>query len=82
LFTPEEFYELKPDLDDRQRELLSCYYSVRREGESGRPIKAKEIEEKAELINYETDFAVMVLQKIDDHYLKLCADELKRKSKA
>lgn len=75
-----EFWESRPTPTDRQRELLHCYYKARRDAKSDSKVTAKEFESYLFGVNYETDIAVTILQKLDDHYLKLCADKLKRKS--
>lgn len=81
LFTPEEFYERKPKLNDRQIQLRNAYYQARRDTANGERVKTRDILQALEAVQYETDLALSILQKVDDHYLKLCADELKRKQK-
>lgn len=64
----------------RQRDLLHCYYKARRDAKSGEKVTAKEFEQALFASSYETDIAVTILQKLDDYYLKLCADKLRKKN--
>lgn len=58
--------------------LYDVYSQCLRESEHMKPIKAALLYEAAGVLNYERDKAVKVLQSADDHYLKLCADKIKR----
>ena len=76
----DEFYKMRPTLDHRQVELLSCYYSARRDVEFAHRIKEKDLFEFASSLNYETDIAITVLKSVDDHYVSLCVAKQKRES--
>lgn len=75
------FYENRPNLDDRQAELLNCYYQARRETDNDKKVKSDLLEHVLQSASYETDIAVHVLQKVDDEYLVLCAEAVKRAQK-
>lgn len=77
----EEFWKIRPDLDAIQLELLNCYYIARREGKRDDKCSRETIEMSLRECCYETDFAITILQKLDDHYLQLCAEKLKRQAK-
>lgn len=60
--------------------LLDCYYRARRDSSHEGPVKAAVLEEFLANAHYETDIAVGILQKVDDKYLELRAEKLKRQS--
>jgi hypothetical protein len=72
------FFELRPAPTATQRELLAAYYSARRDSGSDERITAATLREYAQSVGYETDIAVSVMQQLDDHYLRLRADKIKR----
>lgn len=75
------FYEARPNLDSRQLDLLNCFYQSRRETARDDKIKASMFESFLQSVNYETDMAIYVLQKLDDYYSSLCLEALKRANK-
>lgn len=77
----DQFWSIRPDLDPIQIELLNCYYMARRESKHDERCSRENIEFSLKDSCYETDLAITILQKLDDHYLKLCADKLKRQTK-
>jgi hypothetical protein len=77
---PEEFWRQRPELDDTQAELLNCYYVAIRDSKRGERCPVEAIERALSQCWYESDLALNILQQLDDHYLKLCADKLKRQS--
>lgn len=81
LFTAEEFYERRPRLSLRQLQLKSAYYNARRETKEGTRVKSSTLKEFLADVQYEEDIALSLLQKVDDYYLKLYSDQLKRKAK-
>lgn len=81
LFTPDEFYAMRPNLDVRQIELLNAFYTARREYKGDEKAKSKSLQEAARFCDYEPDIALMILQKLDDHLLSLIADKLKKAKK-
>lgn len=78
----DEFWSMRPDLNAIQNELLNCYYVARREGKRDERCSRETIESSLKECCYETDLAITILQKLDDHYLQLCADKLKKQAKA
>lgn len=76
----EEFWSQRPELDEIQTELLNCYYSARREGKNGEKCPLDILERSLKTCWYETDLALRILQQLDDHYLKLCAEKLRKQT--
>jgi hypothetical protein len=74
----DELEASKPKVSDNVWSLYSVYSQCRRDAEGMNRIKYDDFYAKASVLRYETDMAVSVLQAADDHYLKLCADKLKR----
>jgi hypothetical protein len=77
----EEFWRIRPELDESQIELLNCYYITRRDGRRDERCSKESILNALSQCCYETDLAVKILQQLDDHYLHLCAEKLKRQAK-
>lgn len=75
-----EFWGMRPDLNEMQYDLLGCFYSATRETKHGEKCSLANIEKALRQCCYETDLAIRILQNLDDHYLKLCADKMKRQA--
>lgn len=78
----DEFWGNRPELTDRQKAVLSCYYQARRDNATppdGRISKSALIE-ACQQIDYETDLAVLLMQSLDDYYLHLRLEDMKRKA--
>ena len=73
------YYQMRPNLTERQRDLFSCW--SRREVKQGDRVPEDVLLKSLSCVNYETDIALFILQRLDDHYLTLCADKLKRSEK-
>lgn len=62
--------------------LLSCFYSARRETDTEQNIKARDIEDHLIDACYPVvDLGISAIQKIDNFYLKLCGDKIRRETK-
>ena len=68
----------RPKVKPRIYQLYSVFNRLRREADEMKPIKSDAIFNAAAVLNYEQDKAVKVIQAADDHYLKMCADKIKR----
>ena len=68
----------RPKVKPRIYQLYGIFSSLRRDAEDMKPIKSDAVYQAAAVLNYEQDKAVKVIQAADDHYLKLCADKIKR----
>ena len=75
-----DFYPRKPkQLNHRQRGILNAFYSARREIHHESHIPKMLLTSFANSIqDYETDLAVMVMQSIDNEYMRLCCDKISR----
>lgn len=62
-----EQQKLKP----RQQELLSAFYSGRREAIPDGRIPYATLQRLAESVNYESDYAITIWQQIDDKLIEL-----------
>lgn len=72
------FFALRPAPTPTQRELLTAYYSARRDSGGDERVTSAALREYAQAVGYETDIAVSIMQQLDDHYLRLRADKIKR----
>ena len=75
------FFAKRPAPTPLQNALLSAYYDARREADASGPdlrASAATLREYAQSVGYETDIAVGVMQQLDDHYLRLRAEKIKR----
>lgn len=70
------YWEMRPSLTEKQRDLY-CSWS-RRETKQGERVPEVQFIKSLECVNYEIDIAVLILQRLDDHFLTLCADKIKR----
>lgn len=77
----DEFYSLRPELNEYQYNLLDAFYKARRDAQPDCRITAKVIEESLSSVNYEIDIGVSVIQKLDDHYLSKVAEKRRRQLK-
>jgi hypothetical protein len=68
----------RPKVKPRIYQLYSIFNRLRRDADEMKPIKADAIFQASAVLNYEQDKAVRVVQAADDHYLKMCADKIKR----
>jgi len=68
----------RPKVKPRIYQLYSIFNRLRRDADDMKPIKSDVIFNAAAVLNYEQDKAVRVIQSADDHYLKMCADKIKR----
>lgn len=80
--TLDEYYAIKPDLTEIQVDLLHAFYRARRETDSDKKCKAVELEHHAAAIPLDTDIAVHILQKVDDEYMAIQLEKLKRNQKS
>ena len=55
-----------------------AYYAARREGGEGVRVKARTLHQFAAPLRYESDLAVRIMQGLDDYYLGLRAEKLRR----
>jgi len=74
----DRYYENEPKVKPRVTALYNAFISCRRDAKENRPIKLKHLYKAAEVLDYEQDMAVMVMQAADNHYLKLCIEKMKR----
>lgn len=72
---------MRPEIDDRQSEILGAFYSARRDYPSDQKAKTADLERAAESCNYEPDLCLHILRQLDDYLLKLVAEKLKSRSK-
>lgn len=79
--TLHEYYAMKPNLSEIQVDLLHAFYRARRETNSDQRCKAVELEHHAQTVAIDTDLAVHILQKVDDEYLAIQLEKLKRAQK-
>jgi hypothetical protein len=74
----DELESMRPKATNQVMELYRIFSMLRRECIDMNRIKSADIETLAKSINYEPDKAIIVIQAADDHFLKLCADKIKR----
>lgn len=67
-----------PNLSERQNELLNYYYLARREVDGQKRIKLSLFKSFFRYLRYEKDVAEEIFKRIDDHYMKLVFDKMKR----
>lgn len=79
--TLDEYYAMKPELNDIQVDLLHAFYRARRETDSDKKCKAVELERHAANVAIDTDIAVHILQKVDDEYAAIQLEKIKRNQK-
>lgn len=70
-----------PNLTEQQSQLLHAYYAARRDTHEELRVSSKDLHEAAETVPYESDIAVMVMQRLDDYYLELRAEKIKQELK-
>lgn len=62
--------------------LINCFYSARRETDTEQNIKAVDIEKSLTDECYPVvDLGISAIQKIDNFYMKLCGDKIRRETK-
>lgn len=76
----EEFYSKRPVSTDIQISLLHGYYAARRELSAQETLTNPILERYASTIYYETDLAIWVMQRLDDHYMSLRAEKIRNES--
>lgn len=75
------FYEMKPEVSARQRELLSALYAARRTIGDAHRASLESLEKAAEMCDYEPDVAQYILTQLDDHYVNLIVEKMKKARK-
>lgn len=65
---------LKPGL----QEIMSAFYSGRREASSGERIPFATLQRLAQTINYESDYAISLMQQMDDKLIELQNEKQQR----
>jgi hypothetical protein len=62
--------------------VLSCYYQARRDNATppDSRISKAALLQAAQYIDYESDLACALMQSLDDHYLHLRLEDLKKKA--
>lgn len=79
--TEDEFWKIKPNLSDHDLKIYRLYGICRRETNYGERISKNLIIEECKICDLEEDFVLMAIQKIDEKYIELCVDKMKRESK-
>lgn len=79
--TLDEYYAIKPVLNEIQVDLLHAFYRARRETNGDNRVKAVEFEHHAQAIPMDSDLVVHILQKVDEEYLAIQLEKLKRAQK-
>lgn len=74
----EELEAARPKVKPRIYAMYNLFSKLRREADELKPIRAALILDDVTVLSYEPDKALAVIQAADDHYLKLCADKIKR----
>ena len=80
--TLDEYYAMKPELTDIQVDLLHAFYKARRETNGDSRCKALELLHHVESIALDSDIAVHILQKVDDEYMAIQLEKIKRNQKS
>jgi hypothetical protein len=79
--TLDEYYAMKPALNEIQVDLLHAFYRARRETNGDERCKAVELEKHAQTIAMDSDIVVHILQKVDDEYMAIQLEKIKRAQK-
>ena len=74
-----EFWDNRPELEPLHRHLLNTFWRLRRETNTDSVIKSIDIEREIERVMIEPDIGLSIIQKIDDEYRNLYANEMRRK---
>lgn len=59
--------------------MLNSYWQLRRETAAESVIKSGEILSALDSIEIESDIGLIIMQRVDDHYISLYAQEIRRK---
>jgi hypothetical protein len=68
----------RPKVKPIVSQMYSLFSELRRETPEKEKIKRKDIEKAVNVLNYEIDKAIEVIQAADDYYMKLVFEKLKR----
>lgn len=72
---------MRPNLDPLNKSLLNAYYLARRESDEGKLCKKMLFLAELESCHIESDLGLKMLQRLDDFYLSLYREKLKRMNK-
>lgn len=76
---PNTFWDDRPELEPPERVLLNTLWRLRRETDGDGVIKSADILAELDALPVEPDIGLYIIQRLDDHYRNLYANEMKRK---
>lgn len=79
--TLDEYYAMKPELNEIQVDLLHAFYRARRDTNGDSRVTAVQLEHHCSSLPIDTDIAVHILQKVDDEYSAIQLEKIKRNQK-